>query len=305
MQRILQPGQIESFAQRTIPRVRLPVRTDLFSRRARRLRELSANEAIGHSIGDYLQLMAAVADAQQAALARFTTPLSPAAHREQARTHRMPPIHATGFERDSRWTEVLAQLCDSIIVSGFPPGVGEVCERLLQLPREQMNAYADALLAAQPSDFDLAGAPFVMAALQVYWLDLASQFEVEDVAPLDVPGVCPMCGTLPVASVVRADHGHRYLHCALCATEWHMVRVTCSHCQSAKGVTYHSIDGISEAIRAETCEACHVYLKILYQEKDASVEPVADDLASLALDLLMSEAGYHRGNSNPLLWQRS
>jgi FdhE protein len=33
------------------------------------------------------------------------------------------------------------------------------------------------------------------------------------------------------------------------------------------------------------------------------VEPVADDLATLALDLLMGEAGYHRGSTNPLLWQ--
>jgi FdhE protein len=32
------------------------------------------------------------------------------------------------------------------------------------------------------------------------------------------------------------------------------------------------------------------------------VEPVADDLASLALDLLVSEAGYHRASGNPLLW---
>jgi FdhE protein len=30
---------------------------------------------------------------------------------------------------------------------------------------------------------------------------------------------------------------------------------------------------------------------------------VADDLASLAIDLLMTEAGYHRGSGNPLLWQ--
>ncbi|MDB6010828.1 MAG: formate dehydrogenase accessory protein FdhE [Gammaproteobacteria bacterium] len=36
-----------------------------------------------------------------------------------------------------------------------------------------------------------------------------------------------------------------------------------------------------------------------------AVEPVADDLASLALDLLMSEAGFHRGSGNPLLWQSS
>jgi FdhE protein len=35
------------------------------------------------------------------------------------------------------------------------------------------------------------------------------------------------------------------------------------------------------------------------------VEPVADDLSSLALDLLMAEEGYHRGSGNPLLWQTS
>jgi len=33
-----------------------------------------------------------------------------------------------------------------------------------------------------------------------------------------------------------------------------------------------------------------------------AVEPVADDLASVALDLLMSAEGYHRLSSNPLLW---
>jgi len=83
-----------------------------------------------------------------------------------------------------------------------------------------------------------------------------------------------------------------------------MVRVTCSQCQATNGITYHSIEGVSDAIRAEPAYSCRCYRKIFYQEKDMGVEPVADDLASLALDLLMSEAGYHRGNGNPLLWQR-
>ena len=43
--------------------------------------------------------------------------------------------------------------------------------------------------------------------------------------------------------------------------------------------------------------------KILYEERDTAVEPVADDLASLALDLLLAEEGYHRASGNPLLWQ--
>jgi FdhE protein len=41
----------------------------------------------------------------------------------------------------------------------------------------------------------------------------------------------------------------------------------------------------------------------LYQEKDPGIEPVADDVASLALDVLLGEQGYHRASGNPLLWQ--
>jgi FdhE protein len=84
-----------------------------------------------------------------------------------------------------------------------------------------------------------------------------------------------------------------------------MVRITCSQCLANEGITYHSIEGGSAAVRAESCGQCHTYRKILYQEKDPEVEPVADDLASLALDLLMTEEGLHRGSGNPLLWQNT
>jgi FdhE protein len=53
-------------------------------------------------------------------------------------------------------------------------------------------------------------------------------------------------------------------------------------------------------VRAETCEACKSYLKIVYQEK-GTVDPVADDLATLALDILVDEAGYARSGPNLLL----
>ena len=35
--------------------------------------------------------------------------------------------------------------------------------------------------------------------------------------------------------------------------------------------------------------------------EDPALEPVADDVASLALDLLVREAGYRRGGINPFL----
>lgn len=307
MQRILERGQIESFAQRAIPRIRLPDRSTVFSMRARRLRELGEHEAIGHSIADYLELMAQLADAQHAAAAGFEAKLPGDEQLTQARTHGMPPIQANGGPRESRWRDVLRELCDGLAVQrDLPAGARQLLDRLRRSSSDELEEQADAVLAARAREVDIAAAPFIVGALQVYWVDLASRLSADAAVGPAVPGLCPMCGSLPVASIVRTDprsQGHRYLHCGLCATEWHMVRVTCSQCQSTKGITYQSIEGGSEAARAEYCDVCRTYRKIFYQEKDSRVEPIADDLASLALDLLLGEAGYHRASGNPLLWQ--
>ncbi|HWW33056.1 MAG TPA: formate dehydrogenase accessory protein FdhE [Steroidobacteraceae bacterium] len=308
MTRILAPGQIETSAQRAIPRIRLPRTAGPFAARARRLRQLAAPGAVGSAIAEYLELTAAIAEAQAHALADFAAPPPTADDITRARTHRMPVIHATSSTRSPAWRELALAIAGAAAGSvAASAGVREIERRLRELSVAELEAQADALLAARSSEIDVATAPFLMAALQVLWTAIARSLRAEDVAPLEVPGVCPACGTLPVASVVRVDaesQGYRYLHCALCATEWHMVRVTCTQCQNNENLGYHSIEGSSGAIRAESCDRCHTYRKILYQEKDADVEPVADDLASLALDLLMAEAGYQRGSGNPLLWQQ-
>jgi FdhE protein len=144
-----------------------------------------------------------------------------------------------------------------------------------------------------------------MAALQVVWTDLASRLNARDVPYVDAPGVCPVCGTPPVASIVRvggALQGYRFTQCSLCATEHHVVRVKCTNCDSTKGIAYHGIEGGNDAVKAESCDECHTYRKIGYQDKDLDFEPLADDLASLTLDLLMGEAGYRRASANPLLY---
>jgi len=308
MPRILEPGQIEASAGRAIPRIRFPERTCVFSARAQRLRQLAEAGAPGHAIGDYLRLMAVMADAQQLVLGSFEA-AAPTAHQlARAATHRMPVIHASSWPRAPYWREVVTQLCGAVAAArDAPAGVRATCEQLQSAPAPALETQADALLGGRTEAVDVGGAPFLMAALQVYWVTLASRLLPEQVPGLEVPGLCPACGTLPVASIVRAEarsEGYRFLHCALCATEWHLVRITCSQCQSTANIAYHSIEGDSGAVRAESCDQCHTYRKILYQEKDTNVDPVADDLGSLALDLLMSEAGYHRGSGNPLLWQR-
>jgi FdhE protein len=170
---------------------------------------------------------------------------------------------------------------------------------------EELDALADAVLALRFNEVEPASAPFVMAALQVVWTDLASRIDQRAVPYLDAPGACPVCGVPPVASIVRVGgqfEGYRYVQCGLCSTEWHVVRVKCTNCDSTKGIAYHGIDGGSEALKAESCDECHTYRKIGYQEKDYDFEPLADDLASLTLDLLMNEAGYKRSSPNPMLW---
>jgi FdhE protein len=306
-QRILEPGQIETLAARSIPRVRLPDRTRVFADRAARLRTLARD----HAIGGYLELVARLCDAQQAALAKHSPAPPPADAIERAEAHGMPPLPASGA-RDFAWHSPLFELLDALSPHAAP--VGDVAQRLRAASPEWLDAQADAALAARADLIDLAAAPFVTAALQVHWTALTGHFSAERFVALDTPGVCPLCGSLPVASIVHAHspyQGYRYLHCSLCATEWHRVRIHCTGCGAAgRDVGYHTLtrtdasDDGNAAVRAESCEQCHGYRKIVYREKDTRVDPVADDLASLALDVLLSEHGYHRLSANPLLWQR-
>src|SRR5581483_2095571 len=329
MQRVLDPAQIEAFGQRAIPRIRLPDSTHVFCTRAIRFSKLSE----GHAVGDYLRLMGVLADAQQSALnARMIRGVETSAadgaaqfgvQNEQrlrlAREHGMPPLQASAWPRAEGWRTVLSELCAAVATApGYPEGVARICRDIQTLPVAQLEAQADLLLGAGVSarptggeaQIDASMAPFIMAALQVYWTSLLASLNHDEVSEnigrVDVPGVCPVCGTEPVASIVRAEkayQGYRYLHCALCATEWHLVRIKCSHCESTEGIHYHSIEGGSSALRAEACDHCKTYRKICYQEHDRDVEPLVDDLASLALDLLMTEAGFQRASSHPLLWQ--
>jgi FdhE protein len=312
VQRVLEPGQIETLASRSIPRVRLPERGSVFAKRAARLRQLSA----AASLGDYLQFLAVLVDAQQAALLQLAPTLPAEAEIARSGEHGMPPIQAAEWLPKQTWRATLQFLCTELAGhAGFPAGVRQSIALIRAATPAWLEAQAMSILDSRSDAIDARAALFIMAALQVHGAALAAGFIADKVNALDVPGICPLCGTLPVASLVCAQppySGYRYLHCALCATEWHMVRVQCTQCgASGKDIAYQSAASTAEgpgadagaaAVRAETCEHCRGYCKILYQEKDPGVEPVADDIASMALDLLLGEAGCHRNRSNPLLW---
>jgi FdhE protein len=315
VQRILEAGQIETLDQSAIPRIRIPERLTTFMARATRLRQLAGN---ANPIAGYLRLMAALADAQQQTIGSFKARPPSAELIASAQRHSMPLIPALSGVRDPAWRDVLLGLLDKIEATGpLTPLLTQLFARLRALDATELDTQADAMFAQRFAEVDPAGAPFIVAALQVVWTDLASDIDSREVPYLETPGLCPICGSHPVASVVRLGgvyEGYRFLQCGLCATEWHMVRTKCSNCDSTKGIAYHALssseaneesraaDAKKVALKAESCDECHTYRKIGYQEKDYDFEPFADDLASLTLDLLMGEEGYRRASPHPWLW---
>jgi FdhE protein len=284
------------------PRIVLPAGAQRYAERAGRFEALAS----GHPMADYLRAMAQIARAQDAALpARAAAPVAEALL-ASSRQYGMPPLSAQSHDRGAEWRADLRDIVAAVRRTGGAPVAGTLA-RLAALDDDALEALAERLIAGTTLDADAAFVPFVGAALQVYFSRLAATLTVADVENCDVATACPVCATRPVASVLRIgpQNSLRYLHCALCETEWHLLRVKCSMCEEEKGIAYLSVEqeGRSAAdalAKAEVCNECKSYLKIFNQDKDAFVDPVADDLATLALDVLVDEQGFARSGPNLL-----
>ncbi len=315
--RVLSAEEIAMQAGRQMPFVRLPIRATVFSDRQLRLRQLAAS----HPMRDYLLFIADLASAQHHILKDYAPIAIPdAAACTAAEKALKPPTPAFGWPRDAVWLAELRRLLATFGAS-LPAGpVKDAVDRLRAAPDDWIDAQADRLSRRITLGLDLATAPLIAAGLQTYWTQLAmltADAHGERVFGHTDPGTqCPCCGSLPTASITRIgaeDAGFRYLHCSLCSTQWHYVRIKCTHCESTKGIHFEALepahDGIAMpssgarpgAIKAECCDVCGHYLKQVLMEKDSEVEPVADDLASVALDLLVSESGIARSGHNLML----
>lgn len=315
--RLLTPEEIAVQAGQQVPYLRLPERASVFADREMRLRQRSA----AHPMRDFLLFMAELARAQHELLQSFPAVALPdAAALDAASRAGSAPLPAASWPRDALWRATFRGLLDRLVprLQGSPAQAAVLALR--EIDDERLEQQADRLLNGVMLGLDMAAAPLIAAALQAYWTQLVLATEAargsDRLAPFgrtDDPALCPCCASAPTASISRIGGdagGHRYLHCALCSTQWHMVRIKCTHCQSTKGIHYQSLQAVTadtstgaakDAVQAETCGECGHYLKIVHMERDAHVEPVADDLASVTLDLLVSEAGFERHGVNLML----
>lgn len=305
MQRILTRGEIETLDRTSIVRLISPA-PDTFSARGQRLTHLASD----NPVKEYLLLIALLADAQQQVFEQdWPLPALSDVQLAQAQAHGMPPLSASNTPRDTVWRDILCALVQQLLPQDALPET--VRHNLMQLLEdiqhqpEGVEQQADALLAQKRNLIDAARAPFIMAALQVYWTLRVIRLENTRLPASTSFGVCPCCGSQPVSSTVKVGGPKeqiRYATCSLCATQWHIVRVTCTHCEATEKIAYHTLSEGNPAIKAESCDHCQQYRKIFYLDKDPFVEAFADDLASLPLDILMGEAQFYRANNNPYLW---
>jgi FdhE protein len=283
----------------------LPDPATRFARSAARLETLSA----GHAMTEWLRFMAQLAQAQHVvATTSAPFPGPDRAAVEQAVHARMPPLAADRHRRNPVWRDGLTMLLDVFDGATIPLPARDVIVDLRVRDGETVEALADGFLHGAVDSVDAGAALYGAAALQVYFTRLAAELLVTSLRLLPQRGLCPCCGSTPVCGVVTASGrtpGARYLYCSLCATAWNHVRAVCITCGDSRSLSQQQIDGDSGAVKAETCNQCHTYAKMLYQAQDTMVDPFADDLATLGLDLLVADAGWERHAPNPLLLMAS
>ncbi|MCA1493511.1 formate dehydrogenase accessory protein FdhE [Sinorhizobium alkalisoli] len=282
------------------PLAHLPDPASLFSIRAMRLRQL----AEASDLAPYLRFLAGLADAQHQIQAELPPPESPnPAVILRAREFEMPPLHRNGMEGDETVHAIFDRLFAAADAIDKPQAAAEALTRVAGADPKAHLAMAETVLSgALPADA-IAEHIFVWAALQVHFARLASVLDAGSLTPV-ADGICPVCGGRPASSMVvgwPGSHGARFCCCSLCSTLWHYVRIKCVLCGSTKGIGYREIENHGGFVKAETCDECQGWTKIFYQNKAPAVEPVADDVASLGLDLLMREGRYRRGGFAPLL----
>lgn len=327
--RVMSPEEIVASGAANPPPLLWPDGRTLFADRQMRLRQL----AQGHAMAGYLDFMANLAGAQHAALQGMGEVALPEPDAfARAAQLGLAPLDAGDWPRAAAWRDALRAMVGDLRRSAPGAGVHAALDALTASSDDELELQAECLLTGVMSGLNLATAPVIAGALQVYWTHLVasvrSRVDLSGAAAAATDGLpgpfrvladttlCPCCGSRPTASVTRSAggaFGQRYLHCSLCSLQWHLDGIRCAHCLATEHLLYQSLEvadaseevaaarAARAAVQAETCGDCGHYLKIMHRDRNPLVDPVADDLATVTLDLLVSEGGRLRHGVNLML----
>ena len=298
-----QPGMIGGVP--TPPLAILPKPARLFAMRADRFAFLAPDSRLG----GYLSFLAALCrvQARLAETLPAVTPPDPGIV-TRARAAAMPPIDRDALADDPMLAQTLDALIAAVREIEMPAPARLALDALAAASAEDRRwLFGNVLDDTIPAD---SAAPhlFVAAAVQVHLARLAATLDAGALVPIRT-GVCPCCGGKPVSSVVTGvmgAEGARYAACAGCQTLWNEVRLTCLACGSTKGIGFRAVEDATSGdtgaqIKAETCDSCNSWVKQMDQHRNPTLDPIADDVASLGLDALMQSGTWRRAGFDPFL----
>lgn len=282
------------------PFVRLPDSTQLFVERTLRLRSLSH----GSELASYLEFVAGLTELQYRIQDALPEPcLANEEEMARRRAQKVALLDPPALRGDPALSETLDAMLNAASGLPMPEVASAALSELIEADSVARQATLNAVLANSVTGSGIAAGIFAACAAQVHFARCAARLGGARLGPV-TEGGCPVCGSPPAATMIvgwQGAYGSRFCACSLCGTLWNHVRIKCVLCGSTEGIGYQEIDGGAGTSKAETCDRCHRYVKVFYQTKDHAIEPIADDVASVGLDMLMKQSPYRRGGANPFL----
>jgi len=127
-------------------------------------------------------------------------------------------------------------------------------------------------------------------------LELTAEKHTSDISRSKwAEGYCPVCGKEPKIGSLKEEEGRKFLFCNQCGTEWQFLRIKCPFCgnEEQKKLSYFTVNS-DERYRVDVCDACKRYVKIVdLRNSDKEADLDVEDMATLHLDMLANEEGYH------------
>ena len=278
----------------------LPEPVRLFQTRAKRFAFLAESS----NLSPYLKLLAEISSLQ-ARLSVMLPAVEPVSEsrRKEAAAAVMPPINRLALADDPQLIATLTAFCEEAATFEMPEPARDALVAVQEANEEERRWLLSNVLSDTIPEDSAAPHLFASAAVQIHMARLAATLDAESLVRIST-GVCPACGGRPVSSSVMGAQGIenvRYASCSCCATQWNEVRIKCLCCGSTKGLSYKSVETHDATVKAESSKECNSWVKIFYQVKNASLDPVADDVGSLGLDMLMKDSGLRRYGLNPFI----
>lgn len=282
------------------PVCQMPDIDRLFEDRSLRFERLAPT----NPVSIYIQFLTDLTKAQHETAQQFKAECKQLIDNKGQANFGMPIIDRNSLYKNPLANKITADLFARIEKIAMPDASAKALANIKKSKMLQKEI-AENLIDRKLQDDQLAEYIFMLASLQVLYSLAASQIDAGNIKPLE-QNLCPACGGTHSASQIvnwPNAEGTRFCSCLYCGTMWNYVRIKCTFCGDTGAVEYGEIADGPGSILVESCRDCGKYCKITDAQKDVNLDVFADDIGSLALDLLVKQEGrFTRGAFNPFLY---